>query len=96
MSATYRICHKSKTCRVQSAGYADPCGRGFVAAGKSQRSEQGASFLFSDLDISGDASVVPMTRSAIKRGKGYKGGRDSRTPTTRKRRCGPEHRCLLF
>ena len=53
MSATHKICHNVKTYHVQNAGYADPCGRGFVAAGKSQRSEQGASFAFSDPALRG-------------------------------------------
>lgn len=88
MPATHRFCHKSKTYHAQSAGYANPCGRGFVAAGKSQHSEHGASFLFSDLAIFSDVSIDPLmlprlpvgageARSSRKLRKSNRPGRDT-------------------
>ena len=47
MSTTVQIRHNLKTYHVQNAGCADPCGGGFVVAGRGRRSVQGASFMFS-------------------------------------------------
>jgi len=44
MTPTRQAYHKLKTYHVQSAGYADACGRAFVGAGSSRRSEQGCVF----------------------------------------------------
>lgn len=53
MSSTSQIHHNLKTYHVESAGYANPCGGGFVLAGRSRRSLQGASFSFSAVAQSG-------------------------------------------